>query len=60
MSTVARYAIIDANGNVVNTVLWDGSDDWQPPAGMQAVQSDQASVGWTYAAGTFSAPADES
>ncbi|QNB11553.1 hypothetical protein G5S35_08150 [Paraburkholderia tropica] len=59
MSSVARYAIIDANGNVINAVLWDGSEDWQPPDGTQAVQSDQASVGWTYAGGAFSPPASE-
>jgi hypothetical protein len=35
-----QYAILDqANGHLVNTVLWDGDTaKWQPPAGTSAVR----------------------
>jgi hypothetical protein len=35
-----KYAILDqANGNLVNVVLWDGDlSKWQPPAGTSAVR----------------------
>jgi hypothetical protein len=35
-----KYAILDqANGHLVNTVLWDGDTaKWQPPAGTSAVR----------------------
>jgi len=33
-----RYALIDANGSVVNVVGWDGESDWQPPKGLRAIR----------------------
>lgn len=52
-----NYALINGSGIVENVVLWDGESGWQPPAGFTAVQSDAASVGWSYGGGTFTAPA---
>lgn len=31
------YAILNAEGQCVNRVLWDGESDWQPPEGCTAV-----------------------
>ena len=53
---MAVYAIIDGNGNITNMVNWDGVSQWAPPAGLTPVQTDTASVGWTYANGAFVAP----
>jgi len=36
--------------------MWDGGDDWSPPEGQIAVQSDSAGIGWSYANGGFIAP----
>ena len=50
-----KYALIDSNGQVVNTVEWDGAEvvDF---GGLTAIQSDIAAIGWTYANSTFTAP----
>lgn len=56
------YCLIElATGLVVNTVVWDGvewngTDGWSPPAGFIAIQSDVASIGWTYVDGQFIPP----
>ncbi|WP_046157995.1 hypothetical protein [Chromobacterium vaccinii] len=57
MSNAQRYMLIDQNSNVVNVVMWDGSDGWQPSSGLQAIASDNAGPGWTYANGVFTPPA---
>ena len=50
-----RYAVIDQNGNVIETVMWsDDTADWTPPMGCITVQSDTAQVGQTYTNGVFS------
>lgn len=52
-----RYAVIDdATQVVVNVVLWDGENDWTPPEGCTAVQSDVADIGDTYEDGEFIPP----
>jgi hypothetical protein len=53
-----QYAIVDAQGNVGNIFLWDGTQDWSPPDGSQAVACDgtTAYTGGTYLNGVFSAP----
>lgn len=54
--TMERYALVDASGVVENVVMWDGGEDWSPPQGFTAVQSDTAAIGSTYANGAFSGP----
>jgi hypothetical protein len=49
--------MIDANGLVYDVVMWDGESEW-PNDAAQLVQSDEAGIGWTYADGEFTAPAD--
>lgn len=57
---ISNYALVDAGGDVVNVIVWDGNpDNWQPPEGQQAVlvPSDvPVSAGWTYVDGNFVAP----
>ncbi len=56
---MARYALIDAQGNVTNAMEWDGdTENWSPPEGHTAVLSEVAQRGWTYDArsATFSEP----
>lgn len=53
-----RYAIIDGI-NVVNVIDYDTTPSNPPPgfeAPIIAVQSDTASIGWTYVDGVFIAP----
>jgi hypothetical protein len=53
-----NYAIINAAGLVVNTIVWDGKN-WQPPAESTAIKIPNgtiAGIGYTYANGTFTAP----
>lgn len=52
-----RNAVIDANGNIVNIVDVEIGAEWSPPEGHTLVQSDTACIGWTYANGSFVAPA---
>jgi len=54
-----RYALLDSSGVVTNIVMWDGETDWSPPEGQIAVQSDAAGIGWSYANGSFSEPAQQ-
>jgi hypothetical protein len=32
-----QYAILNAEGQCINRILWDGKSDWQPPEGCTAV-----------------------
>lgn len=32
-----QYAIINAEGQCINRILWDGESNWQPPEGCTAV-----------------------
>ena len=54
-----EYAIVDANGNVINVAMWDGTTPWTPAGGTAVLipAGSEASIGWTYAAGSFVAPA---
>lgn len=53
------YALVK-DGVVVNIVVWDGSDSWEPPSGTSAVavtdQTGPAYIGGTYSGGAFTAP----
>lgn len=53
---MSNYAIIDANGNVVNVIDFEEGAEWSPPEGYTSVQSDTAGIGWAYANGVFTAP----
>ncbi|AMO79706.1 hypothetical protein [Obesumbacterium proteus] len=58
-STATQYAVIES-GIVVNIVMWDGASDWAPPDGSEEVKIPAgtiAGIGYTYAAGVFTAPA---
>lgn len=50
---MARYVLIDTSGTVVAWTEWNGGAAWQPPAGQEAIPSDSANVGDTYANGVF-------
>lgn len=52
------YAVINGS-DVVNTVLWDGEDEWVPPEGQTAelIPAGQiVGIGWKYQAGVFFNP----
>jgi hypothetical protein len=53
-----RYALVDANGNVVNAIESDGTSTWVPPEGLQAIPdpSDKVGPGWTHKHGAFAPP----
>lgn len=53
-----QYALYDANGNIQNKINWNGTDEYTPPAGLQAVADtgNQAEIGGKYSNGTFTAP----
>jgi len=56
-SNAVVYAVVEeTTGAVVNIVLWDGIEEWSPAEGLVAIKSDEAQIGWTYAAGQFSPP----
>ena len=52
-----RYAVIDGDGLVVNTIIWDGESEWSPPEGHQVVglsTDSSVGIGATYQSdGTF-------
>ena len=55
---MSNYAIIE-NNLVINTCVWDGSSDWNPPEGTTAVEipiDTVAGVGYHYIDGQFIAP----
>src|SRR3954469_22026300 len=58
--TISSYALVDANGSVINTCLWDGdADTWQPAEGSVAIlipDGPPVSTGWAYVDGSFVAP----
>jgi hypothetical protein len=44
-----RYAVIDSNNIVVNTIIYTGEDGpWSPPDGCIMIASDSADVGDIY------------
>lgn len=52
-----NYALVNIEtGSVESVVIWDGESDWAPPEGFEAIQSDEAGIGWTYVDGEFVAP----
>lgn len=54
---MANFALVNiATGLVENTVVWDGEGEWSAPEGFEAIQSEEAGIGWLYAGGAFTAP----
>lgn len=52
-----QYAVVEnSSGIVVDVVVWDGEQEWSPPEGCDAIQSDMACIGWFYSDGAFAAP----
>lgn len=53
-----RHALVDADGVVVNIVLWDRISEWSPEAGLVVIEAGNAAVdvGWTYSDGMFHGP----
>ncbi|WP_157218662.1 hypothetical protein [Flavisphingomonas formosensis] len=46
----ATWLVLDAEGVVVNSVEWDGSTPWMPPAGCSIVPgaaNPGVGIGWT-------------
>lgn len=57
MDRAEVYAVIEeSTGQVVNTIKWDGLEEWSPVAGCIAIESTIAQIGWTYFEGVFSPP----
>lgn len=55
-----RYALVDADGLVVNVIEWDGVSDWSPPESLTCLEADEAvSIGWTRQNGAWVGPAEE-
>ena len=54
------YAVVDSEGIVVNTVLWDGKSEWEKPYEMELILCDSTSdcfIGGEYKDGVFWPPA---
>ncbi len=57
-----RYALLDADGNVTNVILWDGKTEWEPPEGhttrrLNARGKDaRVAPGWRLDGGTWAEP----
>lgn len=57
---IMNYAIIDSNGFVINTIVYNGIDTWEPPVDCIAVEIPTdlpVSTGWIYADSQFNPPA---
>jgi hypothetical protein len=44
---MARHAIVDQNGIVVNVIIWEGSS-WLPPKNHYVIQDDAVDIGDKY------------
>lgn len=60
-SGVGVYALVNDEGVVINTIVWDGDGDgWSPPPGQVPVlvkESDgPVSIGWLCEGGRFAEP----
>ncbi|HEI6705258.1 TPA: hypothetical protein SJ425_000073 [Yersinia enterocolitica] len=53
---MSNYALVNEDGLVVNTVVWDGKSNWSPPLGQIAIKFEIAGIGWTYVGGEFISP----
>jgi len=53
---MARYAVIDGSGNIVNVIVWDGVTSWTPPESHTAEQLDVSEIGGTYIDSVYTPP----
>jgi hypothetical protein len=55
-----KYAVINNENIVVNSIIWDGESKWSPPAGHRIIKS-EAGIGSQYDPATkkFSAPVNK-
>lgn len=52
-----NYAVVNkSSGLVENIVIWDGLAEWASPDGTSTIETDSASIGWSYSDGKFSPP----
>ncbi|WP_313384275.1 tail fiber assembly protein [Pantoea sp.] len=53
-----NYAVVSADGLIINIVVWDGVTEWEPPEGTQAVRcgDNLCGIGGTYKDGIFTVP----
>jgi len=54
-----RYALINADGLVVNAIVWDGETEYTAPDGLTVVAIPDGvggGPGWTYTGGDWVAP----
>lgn len=54
--TLMNYAIINAEGLVVNTIHWNGVAPWNPPVGHTVLPLLEGGIGWTCIDGQFLPP----
>jgi hypothetical protein len=53
---ISDWAIVNDTNLVINVVLWDGKNDWQPPEGTTVVKvpaKTPVCPGWHYIDGKF-------
>jgi hypothetical protein len=53
---MATFAVIDADGNVVNSVELDEDSEWKPPDGCTVVRSEEAGIGGKLFNGVYTPP----
>ena len=56
-----KYALINADGLVVNAIVWDGETEFDPGDGITVVKIPDgigAGPGWTYDGTNWTAPPD--
>jgi hypothetical protein len=58
---MATYAILNLSGVVLNTIVWDGVEPYEPLAGCTTTRIDTVTplpgIGWTLIGSTWTAPA---
>lgn len=54
-----NYAVLNSDSLVVNVVVFNGIDAWNPPEGCTSVEIPEdsgAGIGWSYVDGEFVSP----
>lgn len=55
-----KWAVVDATtGIVLNTILWDGEQEYVVEDGLYIIQSEEANMGWIYIDDVFTPPQEE-